>query len=191
MVVRLEVWIITQLTLYKSHSPPQLSPGSKANMRKCRVPQEVYVTTAEYKCAVANIPIDFYSPWSLVLSTAEPPLLYGGKSGGLALWMEHGCPHAGCVWLSSLSCPQRPKQLSYQSDCPLTAHLSDVLGTPSVTRFCHDYVWTCVYCVCLSGFQSVLLVCRFRVNFPCFVSSETQINPAVDEQKIHWQQFWW
>lgn len=131
----------------------------------------------DWKCAVANIPIDFYSPWRLDLSTTDPPLLYSEESVDCRCDWIPGLP--ACVWLLSLSCPQRPKQLSYQSDCPLTGHLSDILGTPSVTRFCHNnvWMWVCV-CVCVASVCLALNLCCLRLVSLLFLNVSSLNKPS-------------
>lgn len=173
MVVRLEAWIVavTRLSFYKAPSTLELIHVSKAIMRKCRVPQEVYMTTAaELKCGCGK---RFY--WLLFTPKSAPKhrwafITVWWEAWEWALWIDQGCPRAECFGLFLLSPPQRPKQPSHQSNCPLTAHLSDIVGTPSVTRFCHNNVWMCVcVAVCLSGFQSVLLAASFLWTFLAFL----------------------
>lgn len=80
----------------------------------------------------------------------------------LPLGMDPGCPDVWCVRLFSLSCPQR----SHQSDCPQMERWSDVVGTPSLTYFCHNNVWMCVCCICVSVWLHSVVDHLFPLNIP-------------------------
>lgn len=152
MVVRLEVWIVTQLSLYKAHSLLQLIHISKS---QCEEVSDATGSLHDHSSGV-KVCCGKHSYW--LLFTLKSALKYHwacitvcGEVWGLALWMAHSCPNAGCARLFLLSCPQRPKQhhtraiALWQHICLIfLAHLP---WPVSVIIMCE-----CVCCVCLSGF---------------------------------------
>lgn len=160
LLVWLEVWIVT-------HPPPQLTHVSKANMRKClrkfTRPQQSQ-SGVKARCGK-------HSYWlsSVLKSRLEHrrcSINIWSEFCGRLLWT--GSSFAPVCLAAVIMCLCRLKQPPFWRDCPLTTHLSDILGTPSVTRFCHSNVWmrACVAYVCLA-FNLCCLSCFFAVHLFC------------------------
>lgn len=163
-----------QIGLYKVTLSPH---ASKANIRKChrKLTWPQWSESVLWQTLLLTFPHPEVWPW-------VPPILHYCSVRTPYIGAVNGSQFA-CSRLIALILPARrgPTQRSYQGDCPLTAHLSDILGTPSVTRFCHNnvWMWVCVLSVCLA--RSLVA----HVLFLCFLfTCSPQINPAVGEHRM-------
>lgn len=132
----------------------------------------------EWECAVAQwqtflLTFIHSELWFLV----SVVLWFGAVTGSR---LVHTC----LVALTVVPTKVEKKQL-YPRGLPSDTHLSDVLGTPSMTCFCHINVWMCgcVTSVCLDlNLCYVCLVSWLFLNVSC------PRNPVVDQQRMDYIQ---